>query len=51
MEILWDETYLDANVAIADFPADNNNSVLIKLKKIAARIGNDGKRDVNLRYH
>ena len=29
MEILWDETYLDANVAIADFPADNNNVFIV----------------------
>ena len=34
---LWhyyrDESYLNANGAIADFPADNNNSPLFKFKK------------------
>ena len=40
-EILWHyyryETLLNANGAIANFPADNNNSALVKFKtKIAA---------------
>ena len=46
---LWhdyrDEPYLNVNVAIADFPADNNNSALFKFKtKIAGRAGNDGTK-------
>ena len=38
-----DETFLNANGAIAEFSADNNNSALFKFKtKIAGRTGNDG---------
>ena len=47
---LWqyyrDETFLDDNGAIADFPAGNNNSALFKFKtKIADRTGNDGTKN------
>ena len=43
---LWqcyrDEPFLNTNSAIADFPADNNNSALFKFKtKIADRTEND----------
>ena len=51
---LWhyyrDEPFLNANGAIADFPADNNNSALLKFKtKIAGRTGNDGTENVKMR--
>ena len=51
---LWqyyrDEPYLNNNGAIANFPADNNNSASFKCKtKIAVRIGNDGTKIVNIR--
>ena len=37
------------NGAIADFPADNNNSTSFKFKtKIASRIGNNGRKDVKI---
>ena len=42
-----DESFLDAYGAIADFHADNNNSVSFKYKtKKADRTGNDGTKDV-----
>ena len=46
---LWhyfrDEPCLNADGAIAYFPADNNNSDSFKFKiKITARTGNDGRR-------
>ena len=45
-----DEPFLNANGAIADFPADNNNSALLKFKtKIAGRTGNDGTENVKMR--
>ena len=48
---LWeyyrDESFLDNNGAIADFPADNNNGVSFKFKtKTAGRTGNDGTKNV-----
>ena len=53
---LWqfyrDETFINDNGAIANFPADNNNnnSASFKFKtKIADRIGNDGIRNVKIR--
>ena len=51
---LWkcyrDESYLDNNDAIADFPADNNNSASFKLKsEIAGRTGNDGTKYVKIK--
>ena len=39
-----DEPFLNADGAIADFPAENNNSALFKFKtKMASRTGNDGR--------
>ena len=52
---LWnyyrDEPFLNANGAITDFPANNdNNSASFKSKtKIASRIGNDGTKNVKIR--
>ena len=51
---LWnyyrDKPFLNANGAIADFPAVNNNSASFKFKtKIAARTGNDGRKNVEIR--
>ena len=50
---LWqyyrDEPFLDDNGAIADFPADNNNSASFKFKiKIAGRTGNNGTKDIKI---
>ena len=46
------EPFLNANGAIADFPADNNNSAFFKFKtKIAGRIGDDGTKMLKLVYH
>ena len=50
---LWqyyrDEPFSDANGAIADFPADNNNNASFKFKtKIAGRIENNGERDIKI---
>ena len=50
---LWqyyrDEAFSDANGAIADFPADNNNSASFKFKtKIAGRIENNGEKDIKI---
>ena len=45
-----EEPFLDNNGAIADFPADDNNSASFKFKtKIADRIGNNGTKDVKIR--
>ena len=51
---LWnyyrDEPFLNANVAIDDFPTDNNNSASFKFKtKIAGRTENDGTKNVKIR--
>ena len=51
---LWhyyrNEPFLNANGAIADFPADNNNSASFKFKtKIAGRTGNGGTKNVKFR--
>ena len=52
---LWnyyrDESFLNGNGAIADFPADNNsNSASFKFKtKIADQTGNDGTKNVKIR--
>ena len=51
---LWqyykDELFLNANGAIADFPADNNNSGSFKFKtKVAGRIGNNDQKVVKIR--
>ena len=51
---LWqyhrDEPQFDNNGAIADFPADNNNSTSFKFQtKIAGRKRNDGTKNVNVR--
>ena len=53
---LWqyyrDEPLLDANYAIADFLAGNNNCSLFKFKaKIAGRTENDGTKMLKLWYH
>ena len=52
---LWhyyrDEPFLNANGAITDFSADNNNSVLFKFKiKLGGRTGNDGTNMLKLEY-
>ena len=40
---------LDDNGAIADFPADNSNSISFKFfKKISGHTGNDGTKDVEI---
>ena len=51
---LWhycrDEPFLNANGAIADIPADNNNSASFKFKtKIAGAIGEDGTKNVKIK--
>ena len=51
---LWndhrDEPFVDINGAIADFPADNNNSASFKFKtKIAGRRESDGTKNVKIR--
>ena len=47
---LLDNKVLFFNGAIACFPADNNNSVLLKfITKTAGRIGNDGTKNVKIR--
>ena len=47
---LLDNTNLFFNGAIAYFPADNYNSVLLKsITKTAGRIGNDGTKNVKIR--
>ena len=44
------EPFLNANGAIADFTADNNNSVSFKFKsKIAGKTENDGTKNVKIR--
>ena len=53
---LWqynkDEPFLNPNVDIADFPADNNHSVLLKFKtKTAGWIGVMVKMMLKLGYH
>ena len=50
---LWqyyrDKPALGANDNIADFPSNNNNSILFKFKtKIAGRTENDGTSDVKI---
>ena len=50
METLWDEPFINNNGAIADFPANDNNSVSLKFKtKIAGRTGNDGTKNFKIR--
>ena len=51
---LWqsyrDESFINYDGAITDFPADNNNSASFKFKtKIAGRIGEDGTKTVKIR--
>ena len=51
---LWhyyrDEPFLNANGAIADFPADNNNSASFKFKtKTTGRTENDGTKNFKIR--
>ena len=50
-QLYRDESFINENEAIADFPADNNNnSPSFKFKtKIADRIGNDGTKHVKIR--
>ena len=53
-ESLWqfyrDEPFINDHGAIANFPADNNNSASFKFKaKIAGRIGEDGTKNVKIR--
>ena len=53
---LWhcyrDEPFSNANDAIADFPADNNNTASFKFKtKTAGKIGDDGIKMLKLEYH
>ena len=46
------ETVLDANGAIGNFPADNNNNAFFKFKtKITGRKENDGTKNVKKWYH
>ena len=41
----WDEPFLNANCAMTDFHADNNNSTLFKFKtKIVTSTGNDSTK-------
>ena len=48
-EYYRDELFLDANNAIAKFPADNNNSASFKFKqKITGEIGADGTKGVEI---
>ena len=43
------ETFQDSNGAIADFPANNNNSALFKFKtKIAGRTENDVTKNTKI---
>ena len=50
MQYYRDEPFLDNNGAIADFPADNNNSTSFKFKtKITGKKGNDGTKNVKIR--
>ena len=50
IDIDKDEPFLYANSAIADFPADNNNSASFKFKtKIAGRTRKDGPKNVKIR--
>ena len=50
METLWDEPFINNNGAIADFPANDNNSVSLKFKtKIAGKTGNDGTKNFKIR--
>ena len=45
-----DEPFLNANYAITDFPADNDNSASFKFKtKKAGRTENDGTKNVEVR--
>ena len=49
METLWDKPFIN-NGAIADFPANDNNSVSLKFKtKIAGKTGNDGTKNLKIR--
>ena len=44
------EPFLNANGAIADFPADNNNSPSFKFKtKMVGRKENDGIKNIKIR--
>ena len=50
---LWhyyrDEPFSNANGAIADFPAHNNDNISFKFKtKTASRTGNDGTTNVKI---
>ena len=46
-----DEPFLN-NSAVADFPANNNNSASFKFQtKLASRTGNDGTKMSKLEYH
>ena len=52
-ESLWqyyrNETFLNANGAIADFPPDDNNSASFKFKtKIIGRTENDGTKNIKI---
>ena len=50
METLWDEPFINNNGAIADFPANDNNSVSLKFNtKIAGKTGNDGTKNFKIR--
>ena len=50
METLWDEPFINNSGAIADFPANDNNSVSLKFKtKIAGKTGNDGTKNFKIR--
>ena len=53
---LWhfyiDTAFINDDGAIADLPAGNNNRLLFKFKtKMAAKIGNDGKKILKLEHH
>ena len=39
---------LDNNGTLVDFPANNNNSSLFDLKKLAGRIKNDGTKNIKI---
>ena len=48
-EYYRDEPALDNNGNITDFPDDNNNSALFKLKqKITGQTGNGGTKDIEI---
>ena len=50
MALLQREPFLNANGAIADFSADDNNSSLFKFKtKITGRTENDGTRNAKIK--